>query len=197
MEYSLVSDEERRDYPGGVGEHDLQERFDTKERALRFYENSMHHSLNEVMKEFIEERIMFFLSTADADGKTDCSPRIGPQGFVTVIDDEHLCYPEYRGNGIHASLGNMTENRHASMLFVDWWETTVGLHVNGRTTLRESHSEARDLIDADKQKIWVELEVEEAYIHCAKHIPRLDIEEFDPPWGTDDSGVKKSGFFSE
>lgn len=192
-----MSDEQRRDLLGSAGEHDLQERFDTKEQALRFYEDSMHNSLNEVMTRFIEERIMFFLSTADANGETDCSPRLGPQGFVNVLDDDHLCYPEYRGNGVHASLGNMQENPHATLLFVDWWDTTVGLHVNGRTTLRVKIPEARDFVDADKRKIWVELEVEEAYIHCAKHIPELSIEEFDPPWGTDDSEVKQAGFFSE
>ena len=191
-----MSDDERVELPGSVGEHGLQDHFDTKERALRFYENSMHRSLNEVMKGFIEERIMFFLSTADADGATDCSPRIGPRGFVTVLDDDHLCYPEYRGNGVHASLGNMQENSHASFLFVDWWDTTVGLHVNGRTTLRENIPEARDLVDVDTRKVWVELEVEEAYIHCAKHVPQLSIVEFDPPWGADDAEVKKSGFFS-
>ncbi|WP_246045734.1 hypothetical protein [Halorussus ruber] len=40
-------------------------------------------------------------------------------------------------------------------------------------------------------------EVEEAYIYCAKHIPKLRIEEFDPPWGTDDDKAKKTGHFTE
>lgn len=66
------------DRPGSTGKRDLQERFDTQEQALRFYEDSMHHSLNEVMQAFIAERIMFFFSTADANSETDCSPRIGP-----------------------------------------------------------------------------------------------------------------------
>lgn len=191
-----MSEERRTDLPGSAGEHDLQERFDTKERALHFYENSMHHSLNEVMKGFIQERIMFFLATADANGETDCSPRIGPRGFVNVLDDDHLCYPEYRGNGIHASLGNMQDNPHATMHFIDWWDTTVGLHVNGRTSQRQDIPDAHDSVGADKRKIWVELEVEEAYIHCAKHVPQLSIVAFDPPWGTDDTDAKQAGFFS-
>lgn len=184
------------DLPGSDGEHDLQEQFDSKERALKFYENAVHDHLNDMMQRFVDERIMFFLSTADGDGETDCSPRIGPRGFVNVLDEDRLCYPEYRGNGVNASLGNVEENPHVTLLFVDWWDTTIGLHVNGEATLREEIPEAEDLTDVDKTKVWVEVEVEEAYVHCAKHIPQLSIEEFDPPWGTDDPEAKKAGFFA-
>jgi hypothetical protein len=45
--------------------------------------------------------------------------------------------------------------------------------------------------------VWVKVEIEEAYIHCAKHLPRLSIEEFDPPWGVDDDELKRTGFFVE
>ncbi len=191
-----MGSESREGRPGSDGERDLQERFDTKEQALRFYEDSMHDRLNDVMRSFVRERILFFLSTADGEGKTDCSPRLGPRGFVNVLDDRRLAYPEYRGNGVHASLGNIAENPNATMLFVDWWDTTVGLHVNGRATLHDEVPEAHDPSGTDRTKTWVVLDVEEAYIHCAKHLPRLSIAEFDPPWGTDDDDAKKSGFFA-
>ncbi|MFC6961886.1 pyridoxamine 5'-phosphate oxidase family protein [Halocatena marina] len=184
------------DLPGSAGEHDLQELFETRERAKRFYEEAMNDSLTDRMQRFIRERIMFFLSTADANGETDCSPRFGPEGFVSVLDDNRLCYPEYRGNGVQASLGNMIENPHASFLFIDWWETTVGCHVNGRVELRDSIDGLTDPAGVDHRKVWVELHVEEAYIHCAKHVPKLSIEEFDPPWGTDDRDAKRAGYFS-
>ena len=181
---------------GSDGERELQEQFDTEEQAARFYEDAMQDHLTDRMRKFVRERIMFFLSTADASGKTDCSPRVGPRGFVNVLDSESLCYPEYRGNGVHASLGNVMENAHATLMFVDWWDTTVGLHVNGRTTLHDDIPEARDPTDVERTKTWVKVEVEEAYIHCAKHLPQLRIEAFDPPWGTDDSEAKRAGFFA-
>ena len=185
------------DLPGSAGEHRVQEVLGTRDRAERFYDASMNDSLTERMQRFIDERIMFFLATADANGETDCSPRFGPAGFVTVLDEDRLCYPEYRGNGVQASIGNMVENPHASFLFVDWWDTTVGCHVNGRVTLRDEVAGATDPAGLDRRKVWVELEVEEAYIHCAKHVPKLSIEEFDPAWGTDDRDEKRSGFFSD
>ena len=46
------------------------------------------------MQRLVAERIMFFLGTADAEGHTDCSPRFGPRGFVTVLDDTRLAYSE-------------------------------------------------------------------------------------------------------
>lgn len=193
------------DRPGSDGEHELQRELGSHERATDFYDESVHDHLTDRMQEFVADRIMFFLSTADGDGETDCSPRLGPKGFVQILDDETLCYPEYRGNGVQASLGNIRENPHASMLFVDWWETTVGLHVNGDARIREERPDGvspesqsgQAVPTSDDAKLWVELEVEEAYIHCAKHIPKLRIESFDPPWGTDDEEEKRAGFFAE
>ena len=188
------------DPPGSEGEREVQRELGTRGRAESFYDQSMKSELTDRMVSFVEERIMFFLSTADSNGETDCSPRVGPKGFVEVIDGL-LYYPEFRGNGVNASLGNVRENPNATLLFVDWWDTTVGLHVNGTTTIREDEpggddSHAEDDDPTDKVKLWVEVEVEEAYIHCAKHIPKLSVEEFDPPWGTDDEYAKKAGFFT-
>lgn len=185
------------DSPGSDGERELQYELGTAERAERFYEDSMHDHLTPRMREFVGERIMFFLATADDRGRTDCSPRLGPRGFVNVLEDDRIAYPEYRGNGVHASLGNLRENPSASLTFVDWWDTTVGLHVNGEARIVDDVEEALDPAGTDRQKVWVEVAVEEAYIHCAKHLPRLSIEQFDPPWGTDDETAKMAGFFTE
>lgn len=179
------------------GEREVQQELGTTDRAESFYDESMHDHLTERMQSFVAERIMFFLSTADAEGRTDCSPRMGPKGFVTVLDEDRIAYPEYRGNGVHASLGNLQENANASLLFIDWWETTVGLHVNGAASLRDEIPGAEDPTGGERRKIWIELEIEEAYIQCAKHIPKLSVESFDPPWGTDDEELKQSGFFTE
>ncbi len=183
------------DLPGSEGEHALQERLGTTERAAGFYDGSMHEELTPRMQRYVGERIMFFLATADSKGRTDCSPRLGPRGFVNVLEADRVAYPEYRGNGVHASLGNIEENPNASLTFVDWWETTVGLHINGTASIHDEVERAIDPADTDRRKVWVVLDVEEAYIHCAKHLPRLSVEEFDPPWGTDDETAKRTGFF--
>ena len=117
--------------PGSCGEHDLQERYGNRKRADAFYKNQMLSYLNPQMRTFIARQEMFFLSTADGHGECDVSFRAGEAGFVYVLDETILVYPEYRGNGVTASLGNITENPHAALLFVDFIRDKIGLHVNG------------------------------------------------------------------
>jgi uncharacterized protein len=116
---------------GSCGEHDLQERYGNRKRAEAFYKNQMLSYLNPQMRTFIARQEMFFLSTADGHGECDVSFRAGEAGFVHVLDEKNLVYPEYRGNGVTASLGNIVENSHAGLLFVDFMGDKVGRHVNG------------------------------------------------------------------
>ncbi|WP_433253046.1 pyridoxamine 5'-phosphate oxidase family protein [Streptosporangium sp. CA-135522] len=167
--------------PGSRGEHVLQRLFDTRDRAERFYERQVVDRLTPHMREFVARQEMVFVGTADAKGNCDTSFRAGPPGFVRVVDDTRLMYPEFRGNGVLASLGNILENAHLSLLFVDFFEDLVGLHVNGTATIMTAYDAARrhGLADEDRTapgrraERWVMVEVEEAYIHCSKHIPLL------------------------
>src|ERR687889_1942026 len=126
--------------PGSGGEHELQERFGTFKRAAAFYDKQMLDHLNPLMREYIAEQEMVFVATADEHGEADASFRAGPPGFVRVLDDRTVMYPEYRGNGVMASLGNIAENGHVGLLFVDFFRSTVGLHVNGRARIVENHA---------------------------------------------------------
>jgi hypothetical protein len=85
--------------PGSRGEHDLQRRYGAQERARRFYEQQVLDRLNERMVQFIGCQEMVWIATADGHGECDCSFRAGPPGFVQVLDDRTVRYPEYRGNG--------------------------------------------------------------------------------------------------
>src|SRR4029434_492602 len=116
---------------GSCGEHDLRGRTGNRKRAEAFYKNQMLSYLNPQMRTFIARQEMFFLSTADGHGECDVSFRAGEAGFVHVLNEKILVYPEYRGNGVMASLGNIAENYHAGLLFVDFMRDKIGLHVNG------------------------------------------------------------------
>jgi uncharacterized protein len=165
--------------PGSHGEHLLQRLFGTDTRAADFYGKQVLDHLNPNMREFIGRQEMAFLATADARGECDCTFRAGPPGFITVIDEYTLAYPEYRGNGVMASLGNILENSHIGILMVDFFNDLVGLHVNGRARMLTGEEAARHgLADGETTpgrpaEHWVAVSVEEAYIHCSKHIPLL------------------------
>ncbi|MGK5543260.1 pyridoxamine 5'-phosphate oxidase family protein [Streptomyces sp. URMC 127] len=165
---------------GSAGEHRLQQHFGTTDRAARFYDQQVRPHLTPEMREFIGRQAMVFLASADSRGQCDSSFRAGPPGFVHVIDDRTLAYPEFRGNGVHASAGNMLENPHLGMLFMDFTHHRIGLHVNGTAhlyhdqDLRSVHPGLpTDVAPGRGPEMWVRLTVEEAYIHCSKYIPHL------------------------
>ncbi|WP_461035962.1 pyridoxamine 5'-phosphate oxidase family protein [Streptomyces mayteni] len=190
--------------PGSDGEHALQRSLGSEERADRFYEDQVLDHLNDRMREFVGRQEMFFLATADRHGECDNSFRAGPPGFLRVLDAKSLVYPEYRGNGVHASLGNISENPHAGLLLLDFEQARIGLHINGRARivpdaeLRLRHPDLpTDTAPGRRTELWVRIDVEEAYIHCAKHIPRLvkPPKDAERAWGTDDHKRKGGDFF--
>ena len=166
---------------GSDAEHDIQAKYRTADRAGHFYENSVLNHLNERMTAFIERQEMVFVATADAAGECDATFRAGPPGFVRVVDRRRLAYPEYRGNGVMASLANISRNAHVGLLFVDFLQDSVGLHVNGAVRIVEADDalglglERPDPTGPPKRapERWVLVEVDEAYIPCSKPIPRL------------------------
>ena len=67
---------------------------------------------------------MFFLATADADGRPTCSYKGGDPGFVRVVDDRTLAFPNYDGNGMYLSMGNVAANPEVGLLFLDFVKGT-------------------------------------------------------------------------
>ncbi|MFE6687778.1 pyridoxamine 5'-phosphate oxidase family protein [Streptomyces sp. NPDC057743] len=184
----------------------MQRRLGTTARADRFYADQVLDHLNARMQEFVACQEMFFLATADRHGECDSTFRAGPPGFVQVLGDRLLAYPEYRGNGVMASLGNLSENPRLGILMVDFTRYRIGLHINGRArVVLDEEMRAHfpglpvDPVPGRRAQLWVAVEVEEAYIHCSKHIPHLAkvpaTERRARAWGTDDVKRKGGDFF--
>ncbi len=193
-----LTDGTEDELPGSRGEHLLQCAYDTRARAKRFYDDQVLDRLNDHMVEFVGRMELAFVATSDADGECDSSLRAGPPGFIQVLDNRHIAYPEYRGNGVLASLGNISENPHVGILMVDFVRDVIGLHINGRASIVED-IEMRTRYDnlpvefarGRTPERWVLVQVEEAYVHCRKHIPMMQTLERSRSWGTDD--VKRKG----
>jgi truncated hemoglobin YjbI len=194
--------------PGSDGEHALQTKYGSEERAQSFYARQVLNFLSPRMREFISQQEFMFVSTADRHGECDCSPRFGEPGFIRVLGDKHVIYPEFRGNGVFSSLGNICENPHIALLIIDFYRDSVGLHINGGARVIESEEllAFADKLPADvlaeialegnrRPNRWVMVEVEEAYIQCSKHIPLLKKIERPINWGTDSVAAKKGDYF--
>ncbi len=188
---------------GSDGERELQERFGTENRAERFYSDQVLDRLNQPMLDFVRRMDMAFIATSDRYGECDASFRAGKPGFLHIVDDRTLTYPEYRGNGVMASLGNILENPHIGILLIDFVRDLIGLHINGTARIVEDAELRQRVSDlplpergraADR---WVVVDVEEAYIHCRKHIPHLTPAAREGrQWGTDNVRAKGGDYFA-
>jgi uncharacterized protein len=189
--------------PGSLAEHILQERLGTRERAGQFYTKQFSDRLTPRMVEFLGRMEMAFIATSDAVGECDCSFRAGTPGFLRVLDERTIAYPEFRGNGVMASLGNIVENPHIGIFVVDFTHDLIGLHVNGSAEIvtpaqmqeLDRHLPEQATHRGRRPVQWVLVRVAEAYIHCSKHIPKLVPQSRVRHWGTDNPRHKGGDYF--
>jgi predicted pyridoxine 5'-phosphate oxidase superfamily flavin-nucleotide-binding protein len=113
----------------------LQDRFDTRRLADRIADRqAAKDGIDDDDRAFIEARDMFFLATADEEGRPQCSYKGGDVGFVRVLDERTIAFPNYDGNGMFLSLGNALVNSHVGLLFVDF-EGRKRLRLNGMASI--------------------------------------------------------------
>jgi predicted pyridoxine 5'-phosphate oxidase superfamily flavin-nucleotide-binding protein len=158
------------------GSRRLQDRYDTRRLADRLVEVVAHRAFTDADRAFIESRPMFFLATADADGRPDCSYKGGRPGFVRVVDATTLAFPSYDGNGMFKSLGNILANPHVGLLFVDF-ESPRRLRVNGRASVREDDPLRAELVGA---QLVVRVQAEAIFPNCPRYIHKMQLVEASP-----------------
>ena len=95
------------------------------EQLREFYESAMERAvrkdigcLYEMARRLIAAAPMLFVATYSEQGQADVSPRGGPPGFVTVLDDKHLAIPDATGNRRLDTLENVVESGRAAVIFV-------------------------------------------------------------------------------
>ncbi len=125
-------------------------------------------------KAFIESAIYFFIATADADGRPDCSFKGGPPGFVRVTEASELAFPDYDGNGMFKSLGNLVVNPNVGLLFIAMHGRPQRLRIQGTAkVLRDdplmAHSVGAQLI--------VRVAATAIFPNCPRYIPKLELVE--------------------
>jgi predicted pyridoxine 5'-phosphate oxidase superfamily flavin-nucleotide-binding protein len=151
----------------------LQRRFDSERLADRIEERLLRDHVDADNKAFIERLDMFFLATADADGRPNCSYKGGDPGFVRVLDPKTLAFPCYDGNGMFLSMGNLGENAAVGMLFIDF-ESPKRVRVNGQARIEPADSVEPPYVDA---QFVVKVAVREVFPNCPRYIHRKGVVE--------------------
>lgn len=120
---------------------------------------------------FIERMDMFFLATADEQGRPQCSYKGGEPGFVRVLDDRTIAFPSYDGNGMYLSLGNVLRNPHVGLLFVDFVEQRR-MRLNGRATIEEDDPLLAEYPEA---QVVVRVRATQVFPNCPRYVHRMEL----------------------
>jgi len=155
------------------GNRALQDRFASRALADRLEQRS-RQAFTDDDRAFIEGAIYFFLATADAQGRPDCSFKGGPAGFVRVTAPAELAFPDYDGNGMFKSLGNLGVNPHIGLLFIDMHGRPRRLRVNGTATVSRDDPMRADTPGA---QLIVRVAVQAIFPNCPRYIPQLKLVE--------------------
>ncbi len=153
------------------GNRQLQDRFDSRRISDRL-ENLARKAFTDDDKAFIESAAYFFIATADAEGRPDCSFKGGLPGFVRVTGPSELSFPDYDGNGMFKSLGNVVVNPNVGLLFIAMHGTPRRLRVNGSARVRDDDPLLKEAVGA---QLIVRLEARAIFPNCPRYIPDMQM----------------------
>jgi uncharacterized protein len=154
----------------------LQDRYDTRRLADRLEERYFDDAIiGPSDREFIERMDMFFLATADAEGRPQCSYKGGAPGFVRVLDERTIAFPNYDGNGMYLSAGNMAVNPQVGLLFIDFCAARPSrLRLNGVASIHD-HDEL--LASYPEAQFVMRVRTTQVFPNCPRYIHRMALVE--------------------
>ena len=159
------------------GNRDLQDAFGTRRLADRMEERIRRSAFTEDDAAFIASLRFFFLATATADGRPDCSFKGGDPGNARVVAPDLLVFPDYDGNGMFKSLGNIRANPHVGLLFIGMEDKPRRLRVNGTAQVVLDDPL---LAEFEGAQALVRVAPEDIFPNCPRNIPRHQVVEESP-----------------
>jgi len=154
------------------GQRELQDRFASRALADRLEEKTQRHRFTDGDKAFVEASPFFFLATADAEGRPDCSFKGGLPGFARIAAPDLLIFPDYDGNGMFRSLGNILVNPNVGMLFIRVGDRPGRLRINGTA---EIAFEDQRLEGFPGGQLLVKVTPVDIFPNCPRYIPELEM----------------------
>jgi predicted pyridoxine 5'-phosphate oxidase superfamily flavin-nucleotide-binding protein len=153
------------------GNRQLQDRFESRRISDRLEEKLAHTEFTADDKAFIEALPYFFLATADAEGRPDSSFKGGEPGFVRVTGPSELAFPDYDGNGMFKSLGNIVVNPSVGLLFIAMHGKPRRLRVNGQASVSDNDPLLAETVGA---QLIVRVTARAIFPNCPRYIPTME-----------------------
>ena len=151
----------------------LQDKFDTRRLADRIEQRLLADHIGDSDRAFIEGADMFFLATVDESGQPSCSYKGGAPGFVRVVDPRTLAFPNYDGNGMFLSMGNIAQSHKVGMLFIDF-ERPRRMRLSGEARISENDPLLADYREA---QFIVRVAVTHVFPNCPRYIHQYKLVE--------------------
>lgn len=155
------------------GSRRYQDQFDTRRLADRIDERLVSDVIDDDDRAFIGRCDMLFLATADAEGRPQSSYKGGDPGFVRVLDEHTIAFPNYDGNGMFLSAGNALVNPHVGLLFISF-EERKRMRLNGVAEHLTEHPLLAGWPEA--QFLWL-VRATEVFPNCPRYIHRYTLVE--------------------
>ena len=149
----------------------LQDQFDSRRISDRL-EKFTRGQFTPDDRIFIESAAYFFLATADAEGRPDCSFKGGMPGFVRVTGPSELAFPDYDGNGMFKSLGNILVNNDVGVLFIAMHGKPQRLRVNGTALVSREDPLLANTVGA---QLIVRIAARAIFPNCPRYIPTMEL----------------------
>lgn len=155
------------------GMRQLQDARETRPLADRLEQVTVHDAFTDEDRAFIARCATVFVATADAQGQPDCSYKGGLPGFVRVLDEHTLAVPDYDGNGMYRTWGNVLANPRIGLLFLDF-ENPKRIRVNGTATI----DQADPLLGQFPGAVFiVRVRAERIFPNCPRYIHKMRLVE--------------------
>lgn len=138
--------------------------------------DAIRPSLDAYSRQFIELSPFMCLSTASASGAPTVSPRGDGPGFVKVLDDNRLVFPDHMGNRKMQSMTNIVENAQVGLIFfVPGLRESLRIHGKAIITTDPALRELGKMDRTILPKRATIVEIDTVCFHCGKTVIRSGI----------------------
>ena len=154
------------------GMREFQDLFDGRRTAEAIEKKRKHYQFWDDEKELIKNSKFFFIASS-WNGYIDCNIKSGDPGFVKIVEKGIIEYPEYDGNSMYRTAGNISKNPNVALLFLNFDGKSRRIRINGHATI---HHDNKSLEDHFGAKFVVRIKCE-IYPNCPRYIPNQEKDE--------------------
>jgi len=152
------------------GNRELQQHFGSTALADRLVERLRRSEFTDDDRDFVQSLEFFFVATATREGHPDCSFKGGPPGFVRIVQPDLLVWPDYDGNGMFKTLGNINANPFVGLLFIRMGAAPKRLRVNGRASVVLEDPLLKEFVGA---QALIRVTPVDIFPNCPRYIPDM------------------------